>query len=66
VLSRSSDKRARGYVGHRLVIDYVDCPVVFSVDPETRKLTHSYMDEIPPMGECDVKFTRWSRYVFVP
>lgn len=47
--------------GQRLVIDYVDCPVKFELDKTTKKVRHDYMTEIPPMGECDVKFTRWSR-----
>jgi hypothetical protein len=52
---------ARLREGQRLIIDYVDCPVLFQVDESTGRVKHSYMESIPPMGECDVKFTRWSR-----
>lgn len=38
-----------------------DCPVKFELDRATKKVTHQYMSNIPPMGECDVKFTRWAR-----
>lgn len=47
--------------GQRLVVDYVDCPVLFEVDATSKKVGHSYMTGVPPMGECDVKFTRWAR-----
>lgn len=45
--------------GQTLIIDYVDCPVKFEVN--NGKVCHTYMTDIPPMGECDVKFTRWGR-----
>lgn len=48
-------------VGQTLIIDYVDCPVKFKVDMATGKVCHTYMTDVPPMGECDVKFTRWGR-----
>lgn len=51
--------------GQRLIVDYVDCPIKFELDPSTRKPFHKFMTDIPPMGECDVKFTRWSRMLGV-
>lgn len=51
--------------GQKLIIDYVDCPVKFQLDPSTKKPKHEFMTDIPPMGECDVKFTRWSRMLDV-
>lgn len=43
----------------KLIIDYVDCPVEFTKNAVTKKITHEYLTDIPPQGECDIKFTRW-------
>jgi hypothetical protein len=43
---------------HTLIIDYVDCPVAFKKDINN-KIVHEYLTDIPPQGECDIKFTRW-------
>lgn len=44
-----------------LIIDFIGCPVHFARDPETGKVKHQYLADIPPNGECDIKFTRWAR-----
>jgi hypothetical protein len=44
--------------GRSLIIDYVDCPVRFFLNQDTGKLDKEYM-QLPPMGENDVKFTRF-------
>lgn len=50
---------ASGREDLHLIIDYVECPLLFQrVDG---KWSHSTMDEVPPMGECDTKWTRWCR-----
>lgn len=49
-------------LGQALIIDYVECPVMFQLDPETRKPKAKCLVDIPPLGECDIKFTRWSRH----
>jgi hypothetical protein len=46
-------------LGQTLIIDYVDCPVSFKIDSATKLLVHEYITDMPPQGECDIKFTRW-------
>jgi hypothetical protein len=45
----------------QLVIDYESCPILFSYDKTSGKVKQNFMVDIPPMGECDVKCTRWFR-----
>jgi hypothetical protein len=42
------------------IIDYVECPIRYFYNQETRKLDMEYM-QLPPMGENDIKFTRFAR-----
>jgi hypothetical protein len=44
-----------------LVIDYMQNPVELRYNTERKIYTQRTMEDIPPMGECDVKFLRWSR-----
>lgn len=46
--------------GKSFIIDYVECPVRFFFNEETNKLDKEFL-QMPPMGENDVKFTRFSR-----
>lgn len=48
--------------GQRLIVDYVECPVLFYVEPGEKKPKFKYLLDVPPLGECDIKFTRWSRH----
>jgi hypothetical protein len=41
-----------------LIIDYVDFPILYKKDSATNKLLEIPLCHIPPMGECDIKFTR--------
>ena len=41
-----------------LIIDYAHCPILFNKTAD-QKVQHSFMKDLPAMGECDVKFTRW-------
>jgi hypothetical protein len=45
--------------GQKLIIDYTQCPIEMCVDAATKEVTHNFMHDVPVMGECDVKFTRW-------
>ena len=45
-------------VSSRLIIDYESCPIMYSLDPTTNKPVQSFMTQVPPMGEADVKFMR--------
>ena len=48
--------------GYTLIVDFVGCPVSFQADPDNpNKPMHTYLTDIPPNGECDIKFTRWAR-----
>jgi hypothetical protein len=47
--------------GRDLIIDYESCPILFSYDKTSGKVKQNFMVDIPPMGECDVKCTRWFR-----
>jgi hypothetical protein len=46
--------------GRSFIIDYVECPVRYFYNQDTLKLDMEYM-QLPPMGENDVKFTRFAR-----
>lgn len=41
------------------VLDYEHCPVRFSLAPGSSDIVEEFMTGIPPMGESDVKCTRW-------
>ena len=45
--------------GQELIIDYESCPIRFRYDVAEQKVVQDFMVDIPPMGECDVKCTRW-------
>ena len=47
-----------------LVIDYVGCPIQFQGAPMQARLDPkpTFMVDIPPMGEADVKFLRWGEH----
>lgn len=47
--------------GQKLIIDYTECPVVFYIDICSKKVAHKFITNVPPCGECDIKFTRWGR-----
>lgn len=47
--------------GQHLVIDFAGCPVHYSFDSSNNKISHEYMTDVAPNGECDIKFTRWAR-----
>lgn len=47
--------------GQKFIIDYESCPIEFTLDATTNKVVQDFMLDVPPMGECDVKFTRWFR-----
>lgn len=48
-------------MGQELIVDYESCPIRFCVDPSTRKTVQTFMIDMPPLGECDIKFSRWFR-----
>lgn len=48
--------------GQKLIVDYVECPVLFFVEQGEKKPKFKYLLDVPPLGECDIKFTRWSRH----
>jgi hypothetical protein len=48
-----------------LVIDYAGCPVRFDAAPSQPRLCTAqptFLVDVPPMGEADVKFLRWGAY----
>lgn len=51
------------YTRH-LVIDYTGCPVQFDAPARALRFDSSqpplFMADVPPMGEADIKFLRWS------
>lgn len=47
--------------GQEFVVDYESCPIRFSHDASLNKVVQTFMVDIPPLGECDVKATRWMR-----
>jgi hypothetical protein len=46
-------------ISQTLIVDYVNCPIEFMTVGGV--IQHKYMTSIPPCGECDIKFTRWTR-----
>lgn len=46
--------------GQTLIIDFNTCPIAFDLD-DRGALRHTFLHDIPPCGECDIKFTRWAR-----
>lgn len=47
--------------GQALIIDYENCPVQFRRSAPGGKLEQVFMVDVPPLGECDIKCTRWFR-----
>lgn len=45
--------------GQELIIDYESCPIRFCLDPASHKIVQSFLVDVPPLGECDVKYCRW-------
>ena len=56
----ASDTYARSFV-----VDYTGCPILFKAEKGASKFDArqpTFMVNVPPMGEADIKFTRWLNY----
>jgi hypothetical protein len=49
----------------QLVIDYTGCPIVFEAKPMQPSFEcgrPTFLPDLPPMGEADIKFLRWAEH----